>query len=359
MAAVTGGYLVFDRYKQNPEQIVPYPYTFTDSAPAIQLDAPILITGDRMAAYLAKFKVNLAEAISTNLEKPIKIQSLAKDGNGLHRTLHELKSLKQWPQILIYQGGSEEFNEVKFELSEISKIRENFRRYDDDRIETMMILYPWISRIVYEPIKRVSLGERPNLVIPSEQEYIKRLETEHLLYEQQLIQLVEQSKDRNTLLILATTPINLDIEPKTTCEFTATTDIDADIIGVKELLSKNDLKGAYTLSSKLVTMHIGNPKLLYLHGEIAKRLGYIDEAKTKRLEASAYDCDPWRATEVQNTIIRRVARTHQVLLFDFARFVERDWNNGPTFFDEIHPQNLYYERGMQQLGLVIKGILKL
>ena len=358
-AIVTGGFLVFERYKQNPEQIVPYPYSFTDSAPAIQLDAPILITGDRMGAYMAKFKVNLAEAISSNLERPIKIQSLAKNGNGLHRTLHELKALKQWPQILIYQGGSEEFNEVKFELSEIGKIRENFRRYDDDRIETFLILYPWLSRIVYEPIKRVSLGEKPNLVVPDEKEYIKRLETELLLYEQQLVQLVEQSRDRNTLLILTTTPINLDIEPKTTCAFTATTDIDAEVIGVKELLAKNDLKGAYTLSSKLITQHMGNPKLLYLHGEIAKRLGYFDEAKNKRLEASAYDCDPWRASEVQNTIIRRVAKNHQVLLFDFSRMVEKDWNNNTTFFDEIHPQNLYYERGMHQLGLVIKSILKL
>lgn len=359
VALITGGFFVLTRYQKNPEQIVPYPYAFTEAAPAIQLDAPILITGDRMGAYFAKFQTELAEAISVNLDKPIKIQTLAKDGNGLHRTLHELKSLTQWPQILIYQGGSEEFTEPKFELSEISKIRLNFKRYTNDKIETMLILYPWLSRIVYEPVKQIKFGATAEAKELTEEDYLKRLETELLLYEQLLIQLVTQSKDRNTLLILTTTPINLDIAPKKVCEFTTTTDIEAEVLRVKDLIGANDIKGAYSLASKLMTQYSANADLLFLHGEIAKRLGLTDEAKNSLLGASAYDCGPWRATEVQNTIIRRVAKQHQVLLFDFAKLVEQDWTANVTFFDEIHPQNLYYDKGMQQLGLVIKNILKL
>lgn len=359
VALLTGGYFVFDRYQRNPETLVPYPYTFTMDAPAIQLDAPILMVGDRMGAYMAKFQVQLAETISSNLEKPIKIQSLAKEGQGLHRTLHELKALKQWPQILIYQGGSEEFQETKFELSEIGKIRENFNRYGDDRIETFLILYPWLSRIVYEPVKRVPLSEKVELTTPSQEEYVKRLETELLLFEQQLLEMVNLSKDRNTLLILTTTPINLDVPPKAVCDFASTTDIDAEILSVKELLEKNDLKGAYGASSKLLRTYMGNAELYYLHGQIAKRLGNIEEARNSRLTASAYDCEPWRVTEVHNSIIRKIARERQVLLFDFAKLLEKDWTEGPTFFDEIYPQNLYYEKGMTQLGLVIKNILKL
>ena len=64
-------------------------------------------------------------------------------------------------------------------------------------------------------------------------------------------------------------------------------------------------------------------------------------------------------TETHNSIIRQVAQDHQVLLFDFARLVENEYTENTTFFDEIHPQNLYYEKGMQQLGLLIKSILKL
>lgn len=359
VALVTGGFLVFDRYRKNPEQIVPYPYTFVETAPGVQLDAPILITGDRMGAYFGKFKTELAGTISVNLAKPIQIQSLAKEGNGLHRTLHELKSLVQWPQILIYQGGSEEFAEAKFDPLEIRKINTNFKRYSDDRIETFLILYPWLSRVVYEPVARVKLTEKPHLKTVEEPEYLRRLETELLLYEQQLIQLVNQSKNRNTLLILTTTPINLDIPPKKVCEFTTTTDIETEILGLRELLKANNPKTAYAKSSKLINQYSGNAQLLYIHGQISKRLGYVDEAASTLLKASAYDCDPWRVTEVHNSIIRKVAKDHQVLLFDFAKFVEKEWTQNTTFFDELHPQNLYYDKGMEQLGLVIKSILKL
>jgi hypothetical protein len=357
---VTGGYLVFDRFQNNPEQILPFPYAFTEEAPALKLDAPILIVGDRMGHYFGKFSAVLAETISQNLAKPIKVQTIATPGNGLHRTLHELKSLVQWPQILIYQGGSEEFSEEKFIPTEISKISQNFKRLADDRIETFLILYPALSRIVYEPLKRVKLGPVPVPVEEiSEEDYLKRLETQLLLYEQELLQMISLSKDRNSLLILTTTPINLDEPPRKICEFTRNTDIDAEILSVRDLIKADNPKAAYTKSSKLITQFSGNSELLFIHGQIAKRLGNKEEAVNTLLEASAYDCSPWRATELQNSIIRKLAKDHQVLLFDFAKLTEKEYGSNPTFFDEIHPQNLYYDKGMEQLGLVIKSILKL
>ncbi len=360
VAILTGGFLVFQQYRKNPEQLVPYPYDFQTKATALTLEAPILVTGDQMGVYLAKFQTELAETISSNLSAPIKIQSLAKAGNGLHRTLHELKAVVNWPKILIYQGASEEFKENRFELSEETKIRTNFERYKDDRLETLIILYPWLSRIIFEPIKRVHLAESPQLIEEiSENEYLKRLEMELLLYEQQLIQLINLAKENKTLLILTTTPINLEIAPKKVCDFTRNVHIDKAVLELRELLENNDPKTAYGKSSKLIKQVAGNAQVFYLHGQIAKRLGLMEEARKSLLEASAYDCEPWRASEVYNSIIRRVAKANQVLLFDFAQLVEKDWNSSTAFFDDLHPQNLYYERGMQQLGLVIKDILKL
>lgn len=357
---LTVGFLAVKRYASNPEQIVPLPFRFLVPAPAIKLEAPILIIGDRMGNYFGRFKAELASVISSDLDRPIKIQSLAQDGQGLHRTLHQMRSINQWPQLLIYQGGSEEFGEKKFELSEIKKISVNFKRFKDERIETVLILYPWLSRLVYEPLKRVRLEETPvEFAVESQVEYLRRLDTELMLYEEQLIQLVNLSKDRSSLLILATTPINLDIPPRSVCEFATTTELETDIQQLRELLKANDPKGAYARSSKLVGLHSGNAGLYYIHGQISKRLGYLEEAKANLLSASAYDCDPWRTTEIQNAIIRKVASNRRVLLFDFARLVENDWTLNQTFFDELHPQNLYYDKGMQQLGLVIKNILKL
>lgn len=356
---LTGGYLVWDRYSRNPEQIVPFPYTFQESTEVVKLDAPILIVGDRMGHYFGKFKTSLAEAISKDLAKPIKIQSIAKPGHALHRTLHELKSLTQWPQIVIFQGASEEFSENKFVLSEIGKIKQNFELYADDRIETFLILYPWLSRLVYRPIETVKMTNEPQLIEIEEKEYLQKIETELLLFEQQLVQLVSMARDRSSLLILTTTPINLDQKPRQVCEFTTTTEIETDILNLRELLKANNPKEAYNRSKELIKKYTANAELLYLHGQVAKRLGKTQEAIDTLLSATAYDCKPWRATEVHNSIIRKVAKENRVLLFDFARFLEGEYTKNTTFFDEIHPQNLYYDRGMEQLGMVIKRILKL
>jgi hypothetical protein len=359
-ALLTCGYLVYTRFIKNPEQIFPYPYVFKNPAPTIKLDAPILMAGDQMGAYFAKFETELAASISVNLANPIKIQSIANNGHALHRTLHELRSLVQWPQIIIYQGASEEFKELKFNPKDVSTIKRNFARYQDDRIETALILKPWLSRIIYDPHERIALEEIPQLQTDiTEADYLKRIDTELLLFEQQLIQLVNLSRDRNSLLILSTTPINLDIAPKKVCEFSSTIELDKEILTLNELLEANNPKAAYGKSSKLIEQYVGNAKLLYLHGLISKRLGLIDEARNALLKASAFDCSPWRANEVFNSVIRKVAQNHHVILFDFAKLVEEDWHKNVTFFDEIYAQNLYYDKGMKQLGLLIKQILKL
>jgi hypothetical protein len=358
-ALLTGGFLVYDRYSKNPEQIVPFPYAFQNAPQALTVEAPILIVGDRMGEYFAKFQAELSNTISVNLSKPIKIQSIAKGGYGIHRTLHQLRGITQWPQIVIYHGGSEEFSESKFHLSEINLIRENFRRYQDDRIETALILYPPLSRIAYEPIKQIQLGSAPQLEMVKEGEYLKRLETELMLFEQHLLQLAAMAKDRNSLLILTTTPINLDEMPRVTCAFTSNMDLEKELLDLEVLMKKSNNKAAYNKSSKLIKQYLGNAKLLYIHGQAAKNIRLLDEARVSLLEASAFDCSPWRATDAQNMIIRKVALNQQVLLFDFARLLERDYTYNTTFFDEIHPQNLYYDKGMEQLGMVIKSILKL
>ncbi len=360
LAFLSVGYLVGVRWMKNPEQIVPYPYDFAATAISIKLDAPILIIGDRMGAYFGRFKEELAATISQNLDNVIKVQSLAADGYGLHRTLHQLKSIQQWPQIVIYQGGSEEFSERKFEISENRIISKNFDLYRDDRIHTALILYPWLSRLVYTPTKRTHLPAEPILATDiKEREYLARLETELLLFEEQLNQLVAISRDRNALLILTTTPINLDAAPKSVCSFTSNVDLEARTLELKELMKNLNWKRAWQKVSKLTGQYPGNSELFFLQGQIAKNIGKIPEGVNSMLQASSYECASWRMTEVQNSIIRKVANTQQVLLFDFSRMVEKEWATNVTFFDDLHPQNIYYEKGMTQLGLVIKRILKL
>lgn len=352
--------LIFQRFSANEESIIPFPYKFDQQSGEYKVEAPILIVGDRMGARLSRFSEQLKDVISANIDNKIKIQSLAKAGNGIHRNLEELKSIKKWPQILIYHGGSEEFLEEKFFSHQAAKIKTNFERFADERLQTMMILYPWLSRLIYEPVKKIRLTSeiktRPEL---SEQQYLAILDTELLLYRQHLQELVKMSKDRNVLLILTTTPLNLDQAPKKSCSISSNINIEKDILQIKDLLQKNDAKSAYLLSSRLVTKHMANAQIKYLHGQVSRRLGKSSEATTHLNDASAFDCIPWRSTQLQNNIIRSVAGDNQVILFDFAALTDRDYGSNNTFFDEIYPQNLYYELGIGQLGTLIKNILKL
>jgi hypothetical protein len=159
-------------------------------------------------------------------------------------------------------------------------------------------------------------------------------------------------------LILSTTPYKLDAIPHRVCAFTTTVELERELVGLNDAIAKEDYKAAYNLSSKLLGQYVGNTELHYLHGLVAQNLNNTPEAIETFKKASTFDCGPWRATEVYNSIIRKVAKEQQVMLFDFATLTERDFGR-PVFFDEIHPQNLYYERASKQLGLVIKSILKL
>lgn len=356
---LTVGFFIWYRYDKNPELVVPYPYTFSEKWAPVQIDSPILIVGDRMADYLSKFQINLSETISTELSAPIKIQSLASPGEAIHRTIHKLKSISKWPQILIYHGASEEFTENKFNLSQISKIKGHFSIYNNEKIQTLLMLYPWLSRIVYEPIERVQLANEISPDVYEEKNYLVKLETELLLFEKHLVELIETARNRGTFIIFLTTPINLNSSPKKTCHFATNDEIEKHIIDLRELLKQNNPKEAYNRSSDLIKKFVGNAELFYFHGQISKRLGYYDEALRTLQIASSYDCEPWRATEVHNSIIRKVAKNYQVLLFDFAQMTNNDLKENITFFDEIYPENKYYEAGMHQLGLVVKKILKL
>lgn len=352
------GYL-FLRYNKNKEQIVPYPYVF-ENAEAWNISAPIIMIGDRMGEQLARFQIELAAKISENLSKPIEIQSLAKEGLPLHRTLHQLKGISKWPQIVLYQGASEEWNEELFIPSEVQWIKKNFELFQDDRLQTLLILYPELSRLLYHPIAYKKIG----LTVPEkkewkQEEYLARLELKLKIFELELLDMINLSRDRNSLLILTTTPVNLDIAPKEVCEISTNLDIEAEMEGVRDLIRKKDYKTALSRSTDLVNKFPGNAAIYYLHGQVSKRMGLRDQAINALKQAAAYDCLPWRATEVYNGIIRRVAREQQVLLFDFASFMEKDWTSNVTYFNDLYPQNLYYQRATEQLGILIKRILKL
>lgn len=339
---------------------IPLPYIMPKPKVTLVLEAPILIAGDRMAARFALFKEFLSEALSVGLSKPLKIQSIATPGEGLHRTLWHLSTLDKWPQVLIYQGASEELAESKFQTNQIPAIRGNFNLSKSDTVLTLLMLWPSLSRFIYEPINRVRLGDTPAPPLPlKDLEVQARSELTYLLYEVELRQLVGLAQEHQTLLILMTSPVNIDVPPRKTCENATAASIDQEVRAIRKLIVSQDYKSAYERSKALAQNTLANAEVLYLHGQIAYRNNLRAEALQYLKRAAAFDCQGWRSNEAFNNIIRRVAREQNVTLFDFDRMMDDNWNKNVTFFDEIYAQDIYYNQSAQALALMLRRVLKL
>lgn len=354
------GMTLWQRVLKNPQGLVPSPYRFAEMSEKIQVDAPLLITGDRMAQRFGLFKETLSLELSQGLSKALKVDVLAKENQGMHRTLHQMENLAKWPKVVIYTGGSEEMVEDKFLIKQIPTIRTNFERYLDHHLGTIMMLLPQSASLIYEPLERILLAEVSTIAEEkNELEFQTSLEISLRLYEIELLRFIEEARVQDTLLILMTVPINLDIAPKKTCQVTRTTESVTEVEAIRNLLKQQDYKAAYPRSKALMESSIANAEVHYLFGQIAHRIGRHEESKSALKKAAAFDCKPWRANEMTNNIIRKVAESERVTLFDFAALVEEDWNRNTTFFDEIYPQDLYYERANKALAIVLKRFLKI
>jgi hypothetical protein len=220
VSLLVAGYFLYARQKKNVQSIVPYPYYF-NSSPASREKAPILIIGDRMGKRLTLFKEQLIKKISSNLSKPIKIDTITVDGLSMARTLNQIKNYGSLPFIIIYAGGSQEYLEKRFEISDLSIIKKNFEVFDNIYFQTALTIWPKLSKYIYTPLNYVELKKE---IITDTKEYtipqtLKRNIFTYKLFERETKELFTYVKEKNSYLIALTTPVNLEIPPKNRCSY--------------------------------------------------------------------------------------------------------------------------------------------
>lgn len=350
------------RYTSNQTSEVPYPYVFKkDTYNSLTSDAPILIIGDRLGKRLASFSKYLAQTISTGLSKPIKIQTMATAGEGLHRTLERVKKLPKVPLITIYLGGSEEFHEQRFLTKDTKKILNNFKIYSDDRIQTLVMIFPQISRLLYDVVNYKFFGEEIEIDGHNYSDPIiqKRNIIHFKIYEQEIDELFSYLKERNSYLIALTQPLNFDVAPAKNCIGSIDELSNDKLNEVIELVKKKDYKSAYNISRELVLIANASAKIYFIHGKIAKNLGKIKEAIKHLKIAMAYDCKQWRGNLIYNKILKKAAFNNDVQILDFQSLLEDYWTKNVLFIDDIYPQNFYFEKTADVLAARIKKLLKL
>ncbi len=356
-----GSIVAFSLYfLSRPTQIRPYPYYFQENPPIeFEKTPPLAIVGDRLAEKFQEFIPLMQEEISINLKHPIQIVTFGKKTFALHRTLNQIKRMKTLPKVILYLGGSEEFFENKYQMSEVASVRRNFLRYKDTTYQSILYIAPSFSKFLYEKIGPVVLG--PSVTKINENILFDGVhsEVEYLHYEMALDELIKYVKSRNSLFVAITTPLNLSAPPGAACSFVESQEITAQLNQVRDLINKNDFKGAYGLINNLKEISAANAKYYYLKGIIERKLALFKPARESLIKSVAFDCSKYRGDPVFNQILKKVAGQHQVFLFDFEKLIYADWGENVLFFDEIYPQNFYFQRSARALAKVIKKLLKL
>ena len=350
------------RYKNNNDSIIPIPYSFkADTYQEYVLEAPIVIIGDNLGVRLNTFAKLLQSKLSTNLSTPIKVQSFAQDGAGIHRTYEILKSLKTLPLITIYIGANQEFNESKFRTKDIKKILNNFKLFENDYVKTALMVKPELSRFIYSVVPHKVFDE---VITPDNKEYTDQQNqlrniVNYKLFEATLNELFKYTRQSNSLLIPVISPINLAVEPRKSCYGSIDESAKASVEKLKGFMKGGDYKTAYNTSKELALIYSSNAQIQYLHAQVSNKLNLRDEAQKYYELAASFDCENWRGNPIYNSIVKRVTNKYAGTYLDFHQMLYDESSQNITFVDDIYPQDLYYEQLVHILSIKLKKILKL
>jgi hypothetical protein len=356
-------FLVGYRYVDNPERIIPYPYvmgqmSFSDTEEAENAD--VLIIGDRMGVALEPILERLTAQTSKGLRTPLKIYNWSWTHEGLHRSIARLKTLKKFPPVIIYQGGSEEFFERKLYLEDRDVIFSNFAIYDNPSTLSLIITFPILSRFLYRKGNLVTITQKtPNKTLYSPLNKQTLMELHYKIYEYELRELIRLTKDNKSKLILMTTPINFDVEPKEVCENAQDQEVIESLQLLQNMIENGQTKQAYADLKVLSKELVANARAYYLLGQAAKAQADFPAAREALKMAAVFDCAAWRGGPIFNAIMFKEAKEQKVRLMDFDRLVNQHYGRNELFIDDLYPQFLYYEHLTESLAETLRDTLNL
>lgn len=354
--AIGGGiYYLLDK---KPLMLSPFTYkvheTIGNNTKNIE-NADILIVGDRMGLYLNQFMTPLKTELAQDLHKNFIVSNWSRENEGIHRTINKLKQLKRLPPLIIYAGASSEWYEKKFNPLDRDKILFNFNQYHDEKISSLMITFPVLSKAFYKKVDLFDLTKLPSNPPAKRTSNFVSKEIEYLYYQEEVRELIDYVKRNRSNLILITTPINALIRPKEACQMATNQTIIDTQQEIEVLLKNGSTKDAFIKANMLAKEGINNSISYYLLGMAAKSNNDTKLAREAFINASVYDCYNWRGNGVYNSIMLNQARHYQVEAIDFSTPLLNSQIQGEeVFFDDIYPQNIYYNNLINELIISAK-----
>ena len=94
------------RFIKNPNRIEAYPFTIVLKNQPFKDVEPesLLLIGDQASAQIYPFLTTVTDDLSSSLRKAIRPIDITREFEGLHRTLHNIKSLNHLPPIILYSA---------------------------------------------------------------------------------------------------------------------------------------------------------------------------------------------------------------------------------------------------------------
>ncbi|MEK6625117.1 MAG: hypothetical protein AABY86_09120 [Bdellovibrionota bacterium] len=358
--------MFFYNARNAPMQIIPYPYLLNVSSRddiSKAENANILLIGDRLAVSFARFMPELIQDLSSNIKTPLKFHVWAFEEDGLHRTLANLKRLSHWPKVIIYLGSSEEGFENKFEIKDYSKIMLNFKLFSNPKMATVIMTMPFTSKVLYTQPQHILLGDtktkREEITFQKSDEELAFLKLSFKLFEIEMRELHTLAREHESSVIMLTSPINLEVQPKKTCSDMITSTTMAEEVKIQELMEQGDFKGAFNALVPIVNAIPGNANMQFMLGRAARESGQLAIAKDAFYKAVAFDCELWRAHPVFNEITKHLTQEFGQTLVDFDVLVNGQFGKDSLFLNDIYPQNVYFKLASNLLKEKLKKIFNL
>lgn len=360
-------------WKILPKRIIitPYPYSFSEKytkkfnqTQNDQLkkakNSQILIVGDQLGKTLDPHIPYFQNLFKESLKNPPSIFNWSEQNEGLHRTLFKLKNLEKIPPIVIYFGGSSELQEKIFNVNDKLKIEYNFKVFDDEMKISSIITFPYLSKFFYKDITYFDLEESKEYKSYESSNFkFYEKELSFFLYKYEIKELIDLVKSHNSQLIFITTPLNLDIEPKEVCVHSSSEAIVELQQEIENDIKEGAFKSALPKAVELAEVTTSNARSYFLLGKSAQGAGDYKLARENLLKATVFDCQNWRGNAVYNSIIRSASKKYQLQMIDFEQLMSSNISSDALFFDELIPQNIFYQTMTQELGDILKNILKL
>jgi tetratricopeptide (TPR) repeat protein len=359
-----GGYLAADRLNA-PIRILPVTYEVNPKI-STNLDmvqrASVLFIGDHHAKRLNKYRSQFKNIIVPANVQNLRIINIAEENEGIHRTFRKLKKFNRLPKVIVYMGGTREFYEKKFRLKDRRAIYNNFSVYTNTLKVSAILLFPYLSKFLYQPTKYYVLPEEP---IEDEQLYNGlqsqvRSELAFKFFQLEFGEMVKYINEKGSSLIVITAPLKRDTKPNLVCDNTKSEQIDLFQNKMENLIELNKYIEAIPLLKELTEKTVANSRSFYLYGQALMKAGKIKEAKTAFSKSHSFDCNPVNGHLAFNSIIQATYnQNNNFKLFNFDQQLNNQFGKDAVFYSDIYPQDIYYQNLVDDLAKYTKNILNL